>query len=76
MCYSNIEKREKTHDERNWISKQGKNQNACRKGNLQIPGNIGNGHHHISGDERKKIKKSISEKRENYSKPNYFAGTF
>ena len=35
-------------------------------------GNIGNGHHETSGDERK-IQKNTSEERENNSKPNYIA---
>ena len=39
-----------------------KNQNSRRKGNLQILGNIGSWHHQTNGDERKKLKKSISEK--------------
>ena len=32
------------------LPKQEKNQNARRKGNLQILGNIGSGHHKASGD--------------------------
>ena len=36
---------------------------AQRKGNLQIIGNIGRGHHQISGNERK----SILGEQENYS---------
>ena len=33
-------------------------------------GEIGNKHHQISGDERKKFKKNISGEEESYSKPN------
>ena len=32
-----------------------KNQNTSKKGNLQVLGNTGSGHHQTSGDERKKI---------------------
>ena len=49
-----------------------KYQNARKKGNLQILGNIGSGHHQISGNEEKnKIKKNIFGERENNTKPNY-----
>ena len=40
---------------------QEKNQNARRKGNLQILGNIGSGHHQTSGEERKKFLKISQE---------------
>ena len=50
-----------------------KNQNARRKGNLQILGNIGSGHYQTSGDKRNKSKKNIPGERENYSKLNYIA---
>ena len=43
---------------------QEKNQTALRKGNLQILGNIRSRHHQTSGDERKKLQKSISGERE------------
>ena len=43
------------------------NQNAWRKGKLQIPGNI-NGHHQISRDERKNKKGVLHMK--NFSIPN------
>ena len=45
-----------------------KNQNARRKGNLQILGNIGTWHYQTSRNESKILKKSISEESENYSK--------
>ena len=48
-----------------------KNQNARRKGNIQILGNIGSGHDQTNGDEGKNWKKNISGERENYSKQNY-----
>ena len=47
MCHANKEKQEMTYDRR-------KNQNARRKGNLLILGNIGSRHHQTSGDKRKK----------------------
>ena len=53
MCHANNEKRETTHDGRNRTTKLRKNQDAQRKGNLQILGNIGSGYHQTSGDERK-----------------------
>ena len=49
-----------------------KNQNAGRKGNLQIDWNIGSGHHQTYGDEGKRNARG---ERENYSKPNYIAET-
>ena len=39
--------------ERIKLPNQEKNQKAQRKGNLQVPGNIGSRHHQTSGDERK-----------------------
>ena len=52
--------------------KSRKNLNARRKGNLQILGNIGSGHHQTSRDEKiKKIENCISGEGENKSKPNY-----
>ena len=72
MCHANNEKRKTTNAGRNRTTKLRKNQNAWRKGNLQVLGNIGSGHHQTSQDERKKkSKKSISGEREKYSKPNY-----
>ena len=58
---------------RNRINISRKNQNARRKGNLQILGNFGSGHHQTCGDERKNLKKNTSEERENYSKLNNIA---
>ena len=45
------------------------------KGNLQILGNTGSWHYQTSGNERKRIKKSISREPESYSRQNYIAGT-
>ena len=74
MCHVNNEKRKTTNDKRNRTTKSRKNQNAERKGNLQIFGNIGNGHHQICGDEIKKLKKEyLRGTKKNYSKPNYIA---
>ena len=61
--------RKTTHDGWNRTTKRRKNQNAWRKGNLLILGNIGSRHHQISGHGRT----SISGERENYLKPNYIA---
>ena len=47
---------------RNSTTKSRKNQNARKKGNLQILGNIGNGHHQTNRDERKKLKRIPQEK--------------
>ena len=38
-------------------TKSRKNQNALRKGNFQVLGNIGSGHYQTNGDERKKKNK-------------------
>ena len=73
MWHVNNEKRKTANDGRNRTTKLRKNQNARRKGNLQIHGNIGCGHHQTSGDERKKKQKNIQGEQENYSKPNYKA---
>ena len=48
-----------------------KNQNARRKGNLQLPGNIGSRHKERWKNE---MKKSISDERENFSEPSYAVG--
>ena len=53
MYHAYNEKRKTTKDGRNRSTKSRKNQNAQRKGNLQILGNIGSRHHQISGDEGK-----------------------
>ena len=42
-----------THDRRNRTTKSKKNQNAKRKGNLQVLGNIGSGHNQISDEKEK-----------------------
>ena len=52
MCHANNEKQKTTNNGWNRSNKSRKNQNALRKGNLQMLGNIGSGHHQISGDER------------------------
>ena len=54
MSQANNEKQKTTHDGRNGTTISRKNQNARRKGNLQILGNIRSGHHQTSGVERKK----------------------
>ena len=46
-----------THDRRNRTTKSRKNQNAWGKGNLQVLGNIGSGHHRACGDKRKTLKR-------------------
>ena len=55
------------------LPKSRKNQKTRRKGNLQILGNIGSGHHQSSRDEKnKKIKKKNTlREREKYLKPNF-----
>ena len=63
MCHANNEKRKTILDGRNRFTKSKQNQNAPRKGNLQIPWNTGSGHHQTSGDERKKLK-SVSHEME------------
>ena len=46
--------------------------NTWRNGKLQVLGNIGKGHHQISGTERKKkLKKSIPDEQESLSKPSF-----
>ena len=57
MCHAYNEKRETTNDGRNRTTKSRKNQNAQRKGNLQILGNIGSEHNLKCGNERKKFPK-------------------
>ena len=73
MGHANNEKRKTTNNGRNRATRSTKNQNARRKGNLQILEKFRIGHHRTSGDKRKKILKSVSGERENYSKPNYMA---
>ena len=60
MRHANNEKRKKIKNERNRTTKSRKNQNARRKGNLKVLGNIGSGHHQTSREERKKFRKCIS----------------
>ena len=55
MDHANNEKRKETNNGRKWTAKLGKNQNAQRKENQQVLGNIGNRRHQTSGDERKKF---------------------
>ena len=50
MCHAINE----THDRRNRTTKPWKNQNARRKGNLPVLGNVGSGHHQTSEEEWKK----------------------
>ena len=57
MYHANNEKQKTTNDERNKTTKSRKNQNIQREGNIQMLGNIGSGHHQISGDERKNFKR-------------------
>ena len=52
------------NDRRNRSTKSRKNQNARRKGNLQLTGNFGSGHHKTIGDERKKNQKRIPQENE------------
>ena len=53
MCHVNNEKQKKTNNGRNKTTKPRKSQNAQRKGNLQVFGNIVSGHHQTGEDERK-----------------------
>ena len=65
MLFADNEKQETTHDVRNKTTTARKNQNARRKGNLQIQiqGNIGSGHHQTRGDERKNKNEYIRRKK-------------
>ena len=67
--------RETTHDGRNQTTKSSKNQNARRKGNLQILGYLGGLTPSDKGRRKKKLKRSISEKPESYARQNYLAET-
>ena len=67
MSHDSNEKREKTQDRRNWTTKSKQNQNARRKGNLQILANIGSWKHQTSVDERKFFLK-VSQKKQNTSR--------
>ena len=59
MCHGDKEKREMTNDGSNRTTKSRKNQNAQRKGNLRLFGNIKNRHHQTIRDERKKLRKKM-----------------
>ena len=59
MSYANNERGKRRTNGRNRNSKSGKNQNAWRKGKLQLIGIIRSRHQQTSGDERKN-KKIIS----------------
>ena len=59
---------------RNRTANSRKNQNAQGKGNLQVLGNIASEYHQTSGNERKILQKSISDERENFSKPSTAVG--
>ena len=56
MYHANNENQKTSTGRKNRTTKSRKNQNARRKGNLQVLGNIRNGHSQTCGDE-KKIKK-------------------
>ena len=57
MCHAYNKKCKKSDNGRNRTSNSRKNQNAHKKGNLQVLRNIGGRHHQISGDKIKKWKK-------------------
>ena len=52
MWHTNDGKREKVNNRKSRTTQSRKNQNVRRKGELQLLGNNGNGHHQKSGDER------------------------
>ena len=62
MCLSHNEKGEKTNNGRNRTTKSRKSQNARRKGNLQVLGDIGSRHHQTNGEEEKTKKKESTER--------------
>ena len=70
----NNENWELTNDRRCRTTKSSQNQNARKKGKLQIFGHIESGQNLRCGDERKNKKNITSGERENYRKPNYIAG--
>ena len=51
--YTMLEMKKGKHDRRNRLTKSRQNQNARRKGNLQILGLLGSWPHQTSGDKRK-----------------------
>ena len=59
MCLANNEKQITINEGKNWTTKSRKNQNARKKGNLRILGNIWSGHHQTRGNERKKKKEYL-----------------
>ena len=54
MCHDHNEEWKKTN---NWTAKSAMDQNPWRKGKSQILQNIKGGHHHKSGDDKKKMRK-------------------
>ena len=64
MRHASIKKQETTLDRRNRTNKSRKNQNAKRRGNLQILLNIGSWHHQTSGDKKKTHKKRVSQEKQ------------
>ena len=73
MRHAYNERRKITINAMNKTTKSRKNQNAWRKGNLQLVGKVGTGHHQTSEDERNSFK-NILDERENYSKVKSIAG--
>ena len=59
MYHVNNEKPKTIFHWRNRTTKLRKDQNSRRKGNLQILGNFGSGHHQTNGDERKNEKEQL-----------------
>ena len=57
MHHASNEKWQVTHDRRSRTTKSSSNQNARRKGNLQILGNIGSWHHRTNRNQRKNLKR-------------------
>ena len=74
MLIMKSRKREKK-TRKEWNYQSGNHQNAFRRGKLQIIGCIGSEQHYKNRDEikKKKEEKSISEERENFSKPGFAA---
>ena len=72
MPHDMTEKWQTTHKGRSRTTKWSSHENARRK---EILRDIGNWHHQTAGNERKKLKKNISEEPENYPGQNYIART-
>ena len=70
MCHAYNENWIKRNNRMNRNAKSGKNQNIWKKGKLQVLGNIRNGHHQTSRDERKN-RKSSSDEQEKFWKPRF-----